>query len=333
MPTTITRTVGSGGRTYSDPQTAENAVTLGMVAADEAWVFECYNDSEFTAASALLLVSGQTTDATRNITFKCAAGQSFRDHASVRSNALFYNASNGVAWRVTGSYTQCVRVETNYTTFDGLQIAAPDATAARGIIVAANNVTVRNSIVYARDCFRDVGGPTGLLIVNNLLVSRAGQIYSGAASSGRCEYNTMVRTTSGGTVATTTYATMTIENNAIFNFTTGWTAGTGGTVNGGYNCTDLASAPGSNNQVSKTFANQFESTATDFRAKASGSDLANGTPATSYATVDISNTARSATTPWIGCWEHAAGGGGGRTTKNTRSNPLGLRLGMGWGMA
>ena len=54
MPTTITKSIGSGGgRDYSTPQTWENAITIGMVAADEAWVGEAYNDSEFTAASTL----------------------------------------------------------------------------------------------------------------------------------------------------------------------------------------------------------------------------------------------------------------------------------------
>lgn len=317
MPTTITKSVGSGGgRDYSTPQTAENAITLTMTASDEAWVLECYNDSEFTAASALLLVSGQTTDATRNITFKCAAGQSFRDNANVRTNALFYNASNGVGWRITGSYTHCVRVETAYTTFDGLQIAAPDASAARGVIFAANNVTLRNCIIYARDCVRDTGGLTNFLAVNCLLVSRGGAIYSGGDSSGRFEFCTMVRTSSGGTAATISYASVAVENCAIFNFTTGFTAGTGGSLSGGYNCTDLASAPGSNNQVSKTFSSQFVNTATDFRAASSGSDLKNGTPATSYATVDISNFTRNATVPYIGAWELSS------TPKIILSTPL-----------
>jgi len=311
MATTITKTIGSGGgRDYSTPQTFENAVTLGLVAADEAWVGECYNDSEFTAASTLLLVSGQTTDATRFITFKCAAGQSFRDNANVRTNALFYNASNGVGWRITGSYTQCVRIETAYTVLDGLQISAPDATASRGIILAANDITVRNCIVYARDCLRDTGGLSGGIIVNCLLLSRSGAIYSNGGSGMVFEFCTMARTASGGTAATISYATVVVENCAIFNFTTGFTAGTGGTLNGGHNCTDLASAPGSSNQVSKTYSSQFENTASDFRAKAAGTDLAgNGTPATSYTTVDISALTRHATTPWIGCWEYSTASG------------------------
>ena len=330
MPTTITKSIGSGGgRDYSTPQTFENAVTIGMVAADEAWVGECYNDSEFTAASALLLISGQTTDATRNITLKCAAGQSFRDHASVRSNALSYNASNGVGLRITGSYTYCVRVETQYTTLDGLQIAAPDVGQGRGVLVAASNVTVRNCIIYARDCFKDSGSPTGLVVVNCLLVARTGTILNNAYAGARFEFCTMVRTASGGTPGKVSYATFTIENCAIFNFTTGFTTGGGGVLAGGFNCTDLASAPGSSNQVSKTFSAQFVSTTTDFRAATSGSNLVNGTPATSYATDDISATARDATTPTIGCWELAGGGGGasGQPTTKRWGGVPGMRIG------
>ena len=73
---------------------------------------------------------------------------------------------------------------------------------------------------------------------------------------------------------TTTTEMVRQGNEAIF-----LVAGTGGALAGGYNCTDLASAPGSNNQVSKTFSSQFENTATDFRAKSTATDLANGTPA------------------------------------------------------
>lgn len=309
MPTTITKSIGSGGgRDYSTPQTWENAITIGMVAADEAWVGEAYNDSEFTAASTLLLISGQTTDATRNITLKCAAGQSFGTNASVRSNALFYNAANGVGLRVTGSYTYCVRVETDNVTLDGLQIQAPDAGGGIGVQWTANAFTMRNCIVYARQPLSISGGPTGATIVNSLLLSRNGGIIGTAGGGTRFEFCALARTSNGGTVGTASYATLTVENCSIFNFTTGFVAGTGGALAGGYNCTDLASAPGSNNQVSKTFSSQFENTATDFRAKAGG-DLQNGTPATSYATVDISNTARDATTPTIGPWELASAGG------------------------
>ena len=328
MPTLMQKTIGSG-RDYSTPQTFENAITLGLVAADEAWEGLVYNDAEYTAASTLLLISGQTTDATRTITLKCATGQSFRDHASVRSNALFYNASNGVGLRITGSYTYCVRVETANVTLDGLQISAPDAGGGIGVQWTANAFTMRNCIVYARQPLSISGGPSGATMVNCLFVARSGGLIGTAGGGTRFEFCTIVRTSSGGTVGTASYATLTVENCAIFNFTTGFVAGTGGALAGGYNCTDLASAPGSNNQVSKTFSSQFENTATDFRAKSTATDLANGTPATSYATVDISNTARDTTTPWIGCWEHASGGGGasGQPTTKRWGGVPGMRIG------
>lgn len=328
MPTTVTKTIGSGGgRDYSTPQTWENALPANLVAADEAHVGEAYNDSEFTAASTLLLISGQTTDSTRTITLKCASGQSFRDHASVRTNPLFPDATKGVAARITGSYTYCFRVETANVTIDGWQITAPDIGGGIGVQWSASNFTMRNCIVYARQPLSISGGPSGATMVNCLFVARNGGLIGTAGGGTRFEFCTIVRTASGGTVGTASYATLTVENCAIFNFTTGFTAGTGGTVNGGYNCTDLASAPGSNNQVSKTFSAQVESTTTDFRAKAGGS-MVNGTPATTYATVDISNTARDGTTPTIGCWELAGGGGasGQPTTKRWGGVP-GMRLG------
>lgn len=310
MATTITKTVGTGGtEDYTTLPLALAAAPANRVTADELWDFKLTAASEFSGATDYALVTG-TSDATRFIRIGCNTGASWRDHASVATNPGFYDASKGVAIKTTGSYCYTIRIEANYTELSGLQIQSADNTAARAIIIAANNVTVQNCIIYGRDCFRDVGGPTGLAVLNNLLISRSGQIYSGAAASGRCESNVMVRTSNGGTVATTTYATMIVKNNAIFNFTTTWGTGVGGSLTGsGFNCTDLASAPGSSNQVSKTFSAQFENTSTDFRAKASGSDLQGNATPSSFTPTDARGVTRDTVSPWIGWWEYASGGG------------------------
>lgn len=310
MATTIIKSIGTSSRDYSTLQLWEDAIPADLTSTDEIWVGECYNDSEFTAG---VTISGHTVDATRYIELRCATGHSWSRNGSVRSNAAFYNQSNGMGVNVNITYAACVVVSTNYTRITGLQVQNVDNSAAIGIQVTSgtDNVTIRDCIIYARNPFA-LASSSGLLIVNTLAIARSGDLCSGTsyADSARMEFCTFTRTSNGGSCGSVAYATLTVENCAIFNFTTSFSTGTAGTVTGGHNCTDLGSAPGSSNQVSKTFSTQFENTTNDFRAKAAGTDLANnGTPATSYATVDATNVSRSATTPWIGFWEYAAAGG------------------------
>src|SRR5947209_3758092 len=103
MPTVVTKSIGSaGGRDYSTIALFIAALPANLVTADQQWIGECYNDSEFAIGSALAF-SGITTDATRNIILRCASGQSFNDNAGKATNALRYNQTNGVGIRVTGA--------------------------------------------------------------------------------------------------------------------------------------------------------------------------------------------------------------------------------------
>lgn len=312
MATTVTSSIGSaGGRDYSTLASWEAACPANLVTSDQIWRGECYNDSDsFVSASTLLTISGITADSTRYIELTAGTGQSFRDHASVRSNALFYNQSNGVGIRLTGTYTRAIEVVVPYTRISNLQVQAEGSGQSIAIRINATDVTVRDCILYGHYVVPNtLGTGTRLQVINCALLARGSspRILGSSTDTIRLEFCTIVSTGNSGTPSTHSYGTLTVENCAIFNFPTGFTTGTGGTLAGGYNCTDLASAPGSNNQVSKTFSAQFESTTTDFRAK-TGGDLANGTPATSYTTVDISNTTRNSTTPYIGCWELVASG-------------------------
>lgn len=313
MATQIIKTIGTSARDYSTNQLAEDAITANLVTADEQWEMQTFNDSEFVGASGatVLTISGHTTDSTRYIHWTTGAGQSFQDNAGVRTNALYYSQANGVGIRSTGSYNRVIDVLDGFCRITKLQIQSADDSQAKGIFNNGEDSTyIKDCIIHAREVCSMTIAPTNSTYVNCLLVMRgAGKIIGiGGGSGNRFEFCTIIGSGGSSTPGSIGYATLTVENCAIFNFATGFTTTTGGTLAGGYNCTDLASAPGSNNQVSKTFANQFENTSTDFRAK-TGGDLANGTPATSYATADISNTSRSATTPYIGAWELSAGGG------------------------
>lgn len=310
MATTVTSSIGSaGGRDYSTLATWEAACPANLVTSDQIWRGECYNDSEFVVAGTPLTISGITTDATRYIILTAAAGQSFQDHASVRTNPLYYDATKGVGIRSTGSYNRVIDVLCDNVHLSRLQIQAPDDSQAKGVFFnTQNDCTVTDCIIHAREVTPFTVAPNGIIFTNCLLIMRgAGKIIGlGGGNGNRFEFCTIIGSGGSSDAGSIGYATLTVENCAIFNFATGFSTTTGGTLAGGFNCTDLASAPGSSNQVSKTFSAQFESTTNDFRAK-SGGDLANGTPATGYATTDISGTTRNATTPYIGAWELVSG--------------------------
>jgi hypothetical protein len=92
MPTTVTKIIGTGGD-YTTIAAWLAACPANLVTADQIWQGKLKNQT-FNEA---VVFSGITTDATRYIELTTDTGASFRDNASVRSNALRYNASNGAA--------------------------------------------------------------------------------------------------------------------------------------------------------------------------------------------------------------------------------------------
>jgi hypothetical protein len=330
VPTTITNSIGATGRDYATIALWEAAMTANMVAADEAWVGECYNDGEFSVAGTVVTIDGHTTDATRTITLKCATGQSFRDNGSVQSNALRYNQSNGVGIKCTSSYGQAITVSDANVYLHGLQVSCTAANSnaigtgsehatidyclltsnpnsGGGIVKGAGSI-LRNSVLYkigsATGHAIDYSIPTGDLTVNCTFVEPSD--LSGATAA----------------VKTTTTKII-LKNCAIFGFALSET-GTGGIhASSSYNSTDLASLPGSNNLTSQTFADQFEATPVatlDLRVKAGAGLIDAGVTDATHAATDIAGTARPEGGAYdIGAWEYVSGGGGG-------SNHNGLSL-------
>jgi hypothetical protein len=308
----ITNSIGSVGRDYSNPQSWIDAIPNDVVASGNSYVGECYNDSEFVDGGTIADFVGFTVGASNTITLKCAAGQSFRDHASVQTNGLRYNQANGVGLRCTVS-SATVALRSNYITLDGLQIKCdgPDFNVAPvSFAIADNNVTIQNCIgdgTSGSSTFNVSGA--GSVIRNCLAISRAGGGIS--VGNGACAYFcTIVKPsniTPGGTAISSDLADPTVQNCAIFGFTTensgGLAAGTD------YNCSDLALSTGSNNQSSKTYANQFAQSdasggAHDFKIVTGSDCKGNGLADATNGANDIANTARPSGAAYdIGCWE------------------------------
>lgn len=283
------------------------------------WEGQIYNQGEFTISNAVLLtISGVTTSSSCYVSLKCASGASFRDNANVRTNALDYNSSNGVALRSTYQYSWVLQIDVAFTKVDGLQIYANSpSNNTIGILlssnIGSNAVTISNCVIKAKGVAfsHGYGGASNFNCYNCLLLStNAGPTKSDNGST-ICTFIGCTAIQTGGTASSSyvlaNYGSSTIKNCAGFGgnaFKSGSQSATGSS---GYNATDQGTAFGSTgNLTSLTFANQFVSTTNDFRAVGTGSLDGSATPDATNTPTDISNTTRDATAPTIGCWEVVA---------------------------
>lgn len=304
MPTTVTKTIGTGGD-YSTLQAWEDACPANLVTADQIWRGEVKNQL-FSSSGALLTISGQTTDSTRYVELTTASGASFADNANVRTNALRYNSSNGAAIATSGGYVNVVTISTAYTRMSKLQIQNTS-----GQLVTGANCTLEQMIVECNWSPIKVNS-SPLTLKNCLVILKRSSADHGidAAVGTLTVYNcTIVRPsnyTAAGFGVEGVYGTITVKNTAIF----GFSAFSRGTATQNNNATDLASGAGTSSQTSLTYSSQFENASAgsgteDFRAKSGGALVDNGVDLSgSGVTTDISGTARGATYD-IGAWEYA----------------------------
>jgi hypothetical protein len=298
-----TRSIGTSSRDHSTIALWEAACPADITAGgtNENWIGEAYNDSAFNEQ---VLFSGTTTDSTHVVKLTAAAGQSFRDNANIRTTALDYvGTSAGVTWDTSFAYSVMIDISEANVIIERFQIkVTPTGGGAFGFMNRTAGTVVQNCILK-----NGIHQPLPAKVINCLLVKdSSGTLITALGSN--FEFCTFINTFGSGPLGTGDYVTTNIENCAWFGFTTGWSMGSHGTLTGGHNATDLATAPGTSNQTSLTFSAQVVNTTNDFRAK-SGGAMVNGTPATSYATDDISGTSRDATTPTIGAWELVAAAG------------------------
>jgi hypothetical protein len=339
MPTTVTSSIGSaGGRDYSTIQAWEDACPANLVTDDKVWKGALYNDSEFAPVT----ISGMTTDATRYVWLTTAAGQSFRDHANVLTNSIRYDQSKGVAIKFSAIYGHVFTVAAGvYALIENVQLsyANDNANAYNQPEMLTENTTLRNFIYYTirhgNSCIRVRGGT----MINGTIIQDA-SFASGAGPAGRkgqiiqsnnASYNptliglNVVRSGffgADGIGIHMRYAGYPLVIDcALFNLGTPFDGTLASYVSGtSYNASDVASAsmPGSNNQDSLTFADQYNDVITtetstgsgvgsgdlDIRPKAGSALLNNGQRQNTYTSdLDMVGQARSTTTPTIGSWE------------------------------
>lgn len=270
---------------------------------------EMYNDSIFTDNT--LVISGHTTNAVCNITLTAASGQSFVDQGNI---ALKYDSTKGVSWSTSSSYGYIFQISDSNFTMSRIQcnqnsnaqvayrfygVSNCGANSCIFVSTARNNYSIFNlDFSKAYNCLiinADNAGQGCQLshasILENCTVICYSDLLSSHISIGSSYGNNSV-----------------VKNCAIFGYSGGF-SGTFATGSCSNNVTDVATCPGSNNFVSKTFTNQFYGTTSsspDFRLK-NGSDCIDNA-ATDLTNVptgkDIIGTSRPQGTAWdVGAWE------------------------------
>lgn len=322
MAGTVTKTIGSSSRDYTDIQAFVTALPANLVTDGNSYVGECYNDSEFTGTGTLVTFSALTTDSTHTVTVTAAAGQSYRDNASVRTNALKYNVSNGVGVRKTDDYSNLFLMSgvVNYLTISRLQLSK----SATGPGSSIYHDTAGGANLVLRDLICEHLGNSGTgifvsggaLLVNVLFIARSSNAITafgqgnagGNATFIACGAVRPSDFTAGGTGFNRSYGSPVLTSCYSFGFTTASSSGFGaGSSN---NATEQSSIAGSSNQTSMTynsstpFTNAADSTR-DFRSIASTSLVANGLLDATNAPNDISGTARPSNSD-IGVWQVAS---------------------------
>jgi hypothetical protein len=309
-------TIGTTGD-YATIALWEDATDIALTEIEEGQL-----QNETHTLSAQVSFAGTTNNsASLYRKLSCVSGASFRDNASVQSNALRYNASNGAAITSALNGTYPLSVDESFFRIEGIQAQNTHATGGVVLAVSAASAQVDFCIfegsVSSTNLLQFSNSVSGHLFRNSLVVQR----YSAAARILSFSF-------SGGLAVNVTFVVpsdLTAVPNAFAN---------SGPVGGGWtfkNCAffnvdalaavtyttcysnELASPPGPEGVTAVSYATQFQNTADstrDFRLKSGADMIDSGTTDTTNAANDIAGTARPAggVAYDVGAWEFVSGG-------------------------
>jgi hypothetical protein len=329
MPTTVTRTIGSGGD-YTTLQAWEDASPANLVTSDQVWRGECLSGFSSTAA---VTIAGSTSDATRYKHLTAAAGASFADNANVRTNALRYNTANGVYIDFAGGYATAVDINEANAIVSRLQIRGENPTdlpvrlnQARTILEQCIVSGAPNGGGFAPAVINMNAGVASS-VARNCLVERRSTTSVAAINANRATVvgctivNTSGTANSSGILNFYSGSDCTNRNNAVFGFTSG--TNVVAATSSQTNICDVTS-PGSGWTGGVAFSTATFTNVTsgswDFRTVTGSALIDAGTTDATNGTPDISLTARSGTYD-VGCWEFASGGGGATSLSARRAFP------------
>lgn len=314
MTTTVTSTIGTGG-TYTTLQAWEDAAPANLVTADQVWQGACKNQT-FSGSITLLTMSGSTSDATRYKELTTDTGASFRDNASVQSNALMYNTANGAAITSSVTFGVVVQLNENFARLTGLQVAATSSTG-QAVSASGSTAQINFSILEANGTKTLFASATGTRVLNSLVVQRTGAVLIADFFTSVAAVNTTFvipsdKTAVNGAIRVQYPSGATFKNCAFFGCTdVGTTTSTTYTT-----CyTDDATPPTGCTTVAydTSTGSGFQGTtdaARDFRLKSTSALINVGTTDSTNAPIDIAGTARPSGASYdVGAWEYVSGGG------------------------
>lgn len=324
MATTVVKTIGTGGD-YSLPQSWEDACPPDLRSGsgtDQIWQGQCKNQL-FTSASSLLTISGTLVDATHYVELTAEAGASFRDNASVRTNALRANSANGATLQFTGAWANLLNCDQSFTRVSKLQFKSTTNNSGP----ASFGVTSGNAFIVD-DCIFEGMHAIGALQVfsgtirNSLVVGRRGSAHTQIAMVGGTSiYNSaFVATAATATVGLQAlYSTATWRNVYVGNATATRGGSTTVTLD---NCHSSTATSGwTTTPFNTTTFESITDGTHDFRLKAGSALIDAGTTDTTNAATDISGLARSGAFD-VGPWEFAAASTNGSATTTPASVTL-----------
>lgn len=314
MVTIVTKTIGATGD-YSTVAAWEAACPANLVTDDKIWRGECQNQT----FNEVVVIGGQTTDATRYMELTTAAGASFADNANKLTNALRYNSANGASIEASVYAGLPFQNTTDFTRLSKLQIANTN-TGGYGVVVMDGQGVIVDSVIAMsvgqfNSCFSGHGVYLAVapIFKNCLAIIDTDYAVNGFNINGEYNYaycyncsaiRPSNRTVGGtGFFGSNTYD-LVLKNCNAFGFTDFQVSPS---TTGNNNASTTTISFGSSNQASLTYANQIQqpnsATGLDCRIKAGSSLIDNGADLSgSGVTTDIVGTARIV--PYdIGVWE------------------------------
>jgi hypothetical protein len=323
---TVTHSIGIGGtHDYTSLSAWAAALPANLVTDGNAQVAQLYfngpGDGEFvTSAGNILTLTGHTTDTVNTITITTGPGQSFRDNANVRTNALTYNASNGVAIRTSGpNYATTISIGDDNTFLSNLQIqntvysSSVITHAGTGKLVA-DNCIFTGAINNLNQNFGSSSIFNNCLFEHITTFGHGTVVNRGTNHFNFCTFVEVSDLSSASDGVGVAYETSYFTNCAIFGSPNAISIYASTIVS--TNCATDDTTPPSGFTGSLTFTSQFEgitSTAPDWRLK-TGSALINSGVSDASGAFDISGLARPVGAGYdIGAWEFGAAGPAAQT--------------------
>ena len=305
MTTTITKTIGiAAGRDCASVLAFFNLIPANLVAVDQQWIGEFYNDGELVTTADAVLTS-RVTDPTRNIILRPATGQGFASNATAATNALTYDATKGVALKFNNYGGINLKLTADYTEVRGLQIQINDASPPSNVYLEGNYCKAIANIVQSQaNAPLSLSGNFTEAHENLIIASGSGAAGLTFGYGGNClaTYNTIYAAASSSNNAISVNANGQVfpvcKNNAIFGFTTPILNGDPSSSNNG---TDAPNCTGTANLLGLLFTENFVSI-TDLHVK-STSVLIGASTAIAGQTIDILSRPR-ANPSTIGCFSY-----------------------------